>query len=138
MKKAITVVITAILPVLAKRVKLGVAVPPLTKEPMTRPTPPNRLMLPEFWAKMAARPPPCRGGGDHGVDAQHGDQRHADVADDLHAADAEVGGGGHADAGQDDQQPGAAVKHFRGGMANMATPTPNQPIWVRPIMAEGR
>ena len=24
------------------------------------------------------------------------------------------------------------------GMANMATPTPNQPIWVKEIMAEGR
>ena len=58
MKKAITVVITATRLVLEKRVKFGVAVPPETKEPMTSPTPANRVMPPLLLAKMAFRPPP--------------------------------------------------------------------------------
>ena len=53
-----TVVMTAVLLWLANRVKLGVAVPPLTKDPITSPTPPKRVMLPAFLAKMATRPPP--------------------------------------------------------------------------------
>ena len=58
MKNAITVVTTALMLFLAKRVKLGVAVPPETKEPITRPTAVNRVMLPAFLANMATKPPP--------------------------------------------------------------------------------
>ena len=39
MKKAITVVMRPALPLFAKRVKFGVAVPPETKLPTTRPAP---------------------------------------------------------------------------------------------------
>lgn len=53
-----TVVTMAILAFLEKRVKFGVVVPPLTKEPMTRPTPSNRVRLPAFFANMALSPPP--------------------------------------------------------------------------------
>ena len=57
-KKAVTVVLTAAALFLAKRTKLGVAVPPLTKEPITSPTPARTVSSPEDLAKMAARPPP--------------------------------------------------------------------------------
>lgn len=40
MKKATTVVMAPAFPSFAKRAKFGVAVPPETKEPMTRPAPP--------------------------------------------------------------------------------------------------
>ena len=40
MKKATTVVMAPAFPFFAKRAKFGVAVPPETKEPMTRPAPP--------------------------------------------------------------------------------------------------
>ncbi len=43
-----TVVIMATLFDFANRVKLGVAVPPLTKEPITSPTPAKMLSSPEF------------------------------------------------------------------------------------------
>ena len=59
MKNAMTVVHTADLLVFAKRVKLGVEVPPLTKEPMTRPTPENIVRPPVDFSKIAVRPPPC-------------------------------------------------------------------------------
>ena len=57
-KKAITVVDTATALFLAKRTKLGVAVPPLTKEPITKPTPARIDRPPEDLAKMAVSPPP--------------------------------------------------------------------------------
>ena len=59
MKKAMTVVQTAALLPFAKRVKFGVAVPPLTKEPITSPTPEKIVSFPVDLAKIAARPPPC-------------------------------------------------------------------------------
>ena len=46
MKNAITVAIVPDFASLAKRVKFGVAVPPDTKEPMTRPAPPMTLKDP--------------------------------------------------------------------------------------------
>ena len=46
MKNATTVVIIPTFPFLAKRVKLGVAVPPDTKEPITRPAPPITVRVP--------------------------------------------------------------------------------------------
>ena len=58
MKKAITVVMMAILAFLEKRVKFGVAVPPLTKEPITRPTASNSVSPPAFFANTALSPPP--------------------------------------------------------------------------------
>ncbi len=51
--------ITAIRLVLEKRVKFGVAVPPDTNDPMTRPTPAKSVREPLFCAKIAFRPPPC-------------------------------------------------------------------------------
>ena len=46
MKKATTVVMAPAFPSFAKRAKFGVAVPPETKEPMTRPAPPMTLKDP--------------------------------------------------------------------------------------------
>ena len=45
-KNATTVVMAPTLPFLAKRVKLGVAVPPETKEPTTSPAPPMTVRVP--------------------------------------------------------------------------------------------
>ena len=57
MKKAMTVVMTAEVVVFAKRVKFGVALPPETKLPMTRPIAVT-VVIPWFCPKTAWRPPP--------------------------------------------------------------------------------
>ena len=60
MKKAITVVQKPVLASLAKRVKLGVAVPPETKEPTTRPAPLMMVKSPLLLANCSAMvPSPC-------------------------------------------------------------------------------
>ena len=46
MKNAITVVMVPTLPLLAKREKFGVAVPPETNEPTTSPAPPITVSVP--------------------------------------------------------------------------------------------
>ena len=46
MKNAMTVAMVPVLVSLANRVKFGVAVPPDTKEPTTRPAPPTTLKVP--------------------------------------------------------------------------------------------
>ena len=58
-KNATTVVMTATSGVFAKRVKLGVAVPPDTNEPTTRPIA-TVSVIPVDWLKIASRPPPSR------------------------------------------------------------------------------
>ena len=58
MKNAITVVMTAEVVDFAKRVKLGVALPPETKLPITRPMAAT-VVMPWFWPKTAAIPPPA-------------------------------------------------------------------------------
>lgn len=53
MKKAMTVVMAPILPFRAKREKFGVAVPPETNEPMTRPAPPMTVSVPLDFANWS-------------------------------------------------------------------------------------
>ena len=59
MKKAMTVIMHPILPLLANRVKLGVALPPETKLPTTSPAPPmmpRSEVLRANWSTMVASP----------------------------------------------------------------------------------
>ena len=54
-KKAMTVVMTPVLPSFANLEKLGVAVPPETKEPTTRPAPEMTVREPELFANCCTR-----------------------------------------------------------------------------------
>ena len=101
MKKAMTVVMTAEVVVFAKRVKFGVALPPETKLPMTRPIAVTVVIH-------------C---GDHRVATEDCDQGHRDEGDDFDGLDSEVSGSGHESTCNDDDRPGADSQGFSCGDA---------------------
>ena len=97
MKKATTVVMAPAFPSFAKRAKFGVAVPPETKEPMTRPAPP---MIVRDDRSVASHY-----GHDHGDRSENGNTWYSDIADDGQRFNTKIGRGGHADAGKKNKSP---------------------------------
>ena len=75
MKNAITVVMTAEVVDFAKRVKLGVALPPETKLPITRPMAAT-VVMPWFLAEDCGNTAACVDRTDHGVASEDCDQRY--------------------------------------------------------------